>query len=869
MSIGERFVAFFAAANGGARPYPWQVALAELVATAGRWPDISAPTGAGKSSVIDIHVFLVAEHAAGRLGVRPPRRLVMVAPRRVLVDDQYDRAAALACQLAESGQTGLLAEVAATLRGLMTAVPSADANPPMAVWRLRGGVALDNGWRLEPAACQVICATPQMWGSRVLLRGFGASPGSRNLEAGLLGQDAVVVIDEAHLHERLVDTARNLAGRSPAAMGLQVVAMSATRPAAPGQIGLAAADLKDAGLARRVEAIKRVELVPVLDWVGAGLTTVVAKAQEQRGAGTVGVFVNDVPAALRVAGELAKDGSIVELVCGRLRPADLVRLRVRRPGLLTQAGDVEVQFLVSTQSLEVGVDLDLPAMVTLLAPAAALAQRAGRLNRSGRFADATFTVVMPEALELETAPRGLGPYDAERLIAAVGWLERLGGSISPGDVARCAFPVHEEPLLPALRAPDLQTLAQTSDRQSADPDVELYLQAPAELIAEVEVAARRFLDFDEEVVEQALIACPPRPHEVASMRLGDALRRVLAAALAGGVTPWVLRRVDGILEASPITDPDAVRPGDTVVVAHAAPVCTAGVIGVERGLGTAGTLNEVLAEAPAGTAEDHVLPLDRAEIEPWLQADKMLARRATRNGLAELIEADGLHALARRMRSHRRLSELELHWCGGEANTGLLVIRDRRLSADLVLSAAGEEPVTLDAHQGAVADRLDRILEVLAPDELGVSAATMSRAARMHDEGKRHPRFQRRMGAGEVPLAKPAPGHVPDRGDGWRHEQLSAAYAAAATDDEPVVVTLVAAHHGRGRTLFDRDRDGLLDGWAEVPPQVQGAAGRLYGPSGRYELLRSRVQRDLGVHRLALLEALLRCADMQVSREGS
>lgn len=869
MSVADRFAAFFAAANRGVSPYPWQVALAEQVADTGRWPDISAPTGAGKSSVIDVHVFLVAEHAAGRLDVRPPRRLVMVAPRRVLVDDQYERAAALARLLETDGTAGPLTAIAGTLRRLMTSEPGTDANPPMAVWRLRGGVALDNGWRLEPAACQVICATPQMWGSRVLLRGFGASPASRNLEAGLLGQDTVVVIDEAHLHERLVDTARNVAGRSPAEMGLQVVAMSATRPPASGQIGLTAADVADADLARRVEASKRVELVPVAEWAAAGLMTVVVKAQEQRSAGTVGVFVNDVPAALRVAGELAKDGSVVELVCGRLRPADLSRLRSRRPGLLTQAGDPKVEFLVSTQSLEVGVDLDLSAMVTMLAPAAALAQRAGRLNRSGRRADATFVVVMPEELTVETAPRGLGPYDAERLVAAVGWLDRLGGSISPGDVARCPLPVHQEPLLPALRAPDLETLAQTSDRQSADPDVELYLQVPTELAAEVEIAARRFLDLDAEVVEQALIACPPRPHEVATMRLGDPLRRVLTVALAGAVAPWVLRRVDGILEANLITDSDAVRPGDTVVIAHAASVCTAGVIGVERGLGTIGALDEVLADAPAGAAEDHVLPLECAVIEPLIAADRMLARRATRNSLADLLEASGFTALAVRMRRHRRLSELELHWCGGEAHTGLLVVRDRRLSADLLISAAGEEPVTLEVHQRAVADRLERILEVLAPDELGVNATTMSQAARMHDEGKRHPRFQRRMGADEVPLAKPAPGHVPDRGDGWRHEQLSAAYAAAATDDDSMVVTLIAAHHGRGRPLFDRDLDGLLDGWADVPPEVHGAADRLYGLSGRYELLRSRVQRDLGVHRLALLEALLRCADIQVSREGS
>ena len=39
--------------------------------------------------------------------------------------------------------------------------------------------------------------------------------------------------------------------------------------------------------------------------------------------------------------------------------------------------------IVATQSLEVGVDLDLAGIVTELAAGSALAQRAGRANRRG------------------------------------------------------------------------------------------------------------------------------------------------------------------------------------------------------------------------------------------------------------------------------------------------------------------------------------------------------------------------------------------------------------------------------------------------------------------------------------------------------
>jgi hypothetical protein len=79
---------------------------------------------------------------------------------------------------------------------------------------------------------------------------------------------------------------------------------------------------------------------------------------------------------------------------------------------------------------------------------------------------------------------------------------------------------------------------------------------------------------------------------------------------------------------------------------------------------------------------------------------------------------------------------------------------------------------------------------------------------------------------------------------------------------------LVAAHHGHGLPLFDRGPDAVQSGWDDCEPEVVDALRELFGEYGRYELERARLGRQLGVHRLAYLEALLRCADMQISREG-
>lgn len=95
-----------------------------------------------------------------------------------------------------------------------------------------------------------------------------------------------------------------------------------------------------------------------------------------------------------------------------------------------------------------------------------------------------------------------------------------------------------------------------------------------------------------------------------------------------------------------------------------------------------------------------------------------------------------------------------------------------------------------------------------------------------------------------------------------------ASYAAHASQGDALVIALVSAHHGRGRPLFDRGGVDLIDRWTECPAEVRDWVEKLYGAYGQYELMRADTQRAFGVHGLCWLEALVRCADMQTSREG-
>lgn len=876
--IAARFARFFAAVNDRHRPYPWQIALVEQVAFTGEWPDaIAAPTGSGKTAVIDIHVFLVAERERqqGRTGeggespgvARPPRRLVLVAPRRVLVDDQFERACTLAKRLIDPDEP-VVAEVSEALRRLRTTDDKEDGSSPLGIAQLRGGVRLDRTWRLDPAQCQIVCATPQMWGSRLLMRGYRGSRGTRNLESGLLGHDVVAVIDEAHLHERLIETAVRVAANDPLSKALHVVAMSATRQAERA-IGLTEEDFAHHELRRRVRATKRVNLVEIDNWEGKGAVAraIADAARGLHGRGTVGVFVNTVRMALDVATLL--DGE-VEVVCGRMRPADVQRLRDERPGLLDASGNPEVDYLISTQSLEVGVDLDLPAMVSMIAPASALAQRAGRLNRSGTIDDAVLTIVAPAGLA-QADPTDLGkrfaPYDAEEIVAAASWIAELDGDASPGRISATPLPASARPPLPAITRTELETAAMTRHILSADIDPAFYVEEPRDRAERlVHVVARHHLDLADDVVRHTLFAAPPRAHELAPLDIDSAVLRVVLDSAPGS---WVIRTDGSEREADPIPEQgfDA-RPGDVIVVPAGSLICTGHILGVE-GKRQGEPIDDVMAIRPDNATPDRIVPLNENEIAPALAEDATLGSRPARGALAELLEAKGEPMLSRELRQ-RRLADLEVTWCADEETTqGLLVVSPTMSEGWLPRTALSDDPVTVDAHDADVEQRLGCIFDALDVNDVGVTREQLLTAARWHDEGKRHPRFQQRMGADpETALAKPAPGHKADRGDGWRHESLSAAAAFLHSSGDPVPTVIAASHHGHGRPLFDRDADAMLAGWPDCEHPLADAARALFGPSGRYELERLKLQRAIGIHRLAYFEALLRCADMQISQEG-
>ena len=190
------FDAAFTFLTGNA-PFPWQRALYHEWFTADRTDNIPAscnlPTGLGKTSVIAIWLIALAYHQK-----KIPRRLVYVVNRRTVVDQTTDEVVKLRERLQAADANDAVKSIRALLE-TMCALPLEPKDAPLAISTLRGQFADNREWSADPCRPAVICGTVDMIGSRLLFSGYGVGFKGKPLHAGFLGQDALLVHDEAHL----------------------------------------------------------------------------------------------------------------------------------------------------------------------------------------------------------------------------------------------------------------------------------------------------------------------------------------------------------------------------------------------------------------------------------------------------------------------------------------------------------------------------------------------------------------------------------------------------------------------------------------------------------------------------------------------
>jgi len=367
-------------------PFPWQCALYERFKNRD-FPDAcNLPTGLGKTNVIAIWLIAWLNEPT-----KIPRRLVYVVNRRTVVDQTTTEV--------ENIHTNLLT---------FDMIPMEQRE--LAISTLRGQFADNRKWSADPSRPAVICGTVDMIGSRLLFNGYNVGFRGRPLHAGFLGQDALLIHDEAHLEpafQALVETIQKEQHEREGSVAmpwpkLRVMALTAT-PRGGGRV-FHLTDTESHPPAtlpepteplhhvwHRLGARKALKLTPVKRGDLARSIGATARDRWKESGKAVLVFVRTIDDVKTVHEQLTdKNLGVPEaqvlLLTGTLRGLErdgMVDTEVFRRFQLKTPPDGKTIYLVCTSAGEVGVDISADHMVCDLTTLDSIAQRLGRVNRRG------------------------------------------------------------------------------------------------------------------------------------------------------------------------------------------------------------------------------------------------------------------------------------------------------------------------------------------------------------------------------------------------------------------------------------------------------------------------------------------------------
>ncbi len=848
-------------------PFPWQRRLTAQVLGQGTWPKvIDLPTGTGKTAVLDTAVFVLAARPAVS-----PRRIVFVIDRRIVVDQVHERAQRIRDRVKE-GKTPVLRRVREVLLML-------SDGEPLDVAALRGGIPMDNEWSHRPDQPSVMVSTVDQFGSRLLFRGYGVTPGMRPIHAGLAGNDCLVILDEVHLSVPFAETLAQVAmwesKRLP--RRFTVLEMSATPSNRNAErFRLESGDLDECQeLRRRVRAVKEADLVLVKDHDALPAKVVqivksIAKSQSHGGQDihSVGVVLNRVKTARETYRTLEEAGCAAHLVTGRMRPLDREETLTRigpavEPDGQRQCDDLTV--LVATQAIEVGADFSFDALITECAAIDSLRQRFGRLDRRGTHFDRTGIAARAWILgpkSVVSASKSDPIYGDS--VKATWEVLRRNAEKGPIDVGACSLlDFSEKATAPKVSAPlllktHMDAWTQTSPEPIAQPSVEWFLHGihDQDRMADVSLVWRR--DRSPEVLRLV----PPRQAEFLQVPI-DAVKSWLARGPEVDVTDvvqvashrdevvhldnddsadWV--RWSGFDSDPERIDIGEIRPGDVLVVDPT------------RGGLKAGTWDPS-SEKPVTDLGDAAqvahgrrvtLRLDPSLLDtspPALPGDEAEVDVAARERISQWLsqcQADPDGPLDRFSEIARRLGhnfEVTAVFPRNKTpDTGYYVLTGTHASTgksivDAVTMDGSDEScsmtgsgITLQRHLDGVGNRAGRMAE-----RLGLAAGLVDDlrlAGRLHDLGKVDERFQAQLVGGDPvelemlaePLAKSRPGvhRVRRYPEGMRHEVAS--------------VAMIGSNDAVLETAHDKDLVlhlvGTHHGWGRpLPPVIEDPEPRM------------------------------------------
>ena len=873
----------------GFAPFTWQERLYHDYFVKGQIPSaLDIPTGLGKTSV------MVVWYLAFKTGANIPRRLIYVVDRRAVID----QATTVADEIRERA-----------------------TDSELCVSTLRGQHVDNKEWLADPATPSIIVGTVDMIGSKLLFSGYGVSRKMRPYHAGLLGADALVVLDEAHLvppFEKLLETIAdgNVTFKPSNKKDLEIVpslrlvSLSATGRESKNDgkevFQLLREDRDDVIVKTRLEAVKKLtvhelkdkpELVPKL-------AERARKLGNDLGPARVLVYCDHREDAVKVHDQLNTKKTTqpyVQLLIGGRRVYERENLSgwLKENGFLGYAETPleRPAFLIATSAGEVGVDLDADHMICDLVEWERMVQRFGRVNRRGK-GNAFIEVIAAPLIKKPATTAKTEEWQED-------WKERLDRLRKPLDSLRCVDGQDERdaspaaimeirkraenclglqgaieaaitpaPLRPALTRALVDAWSMTSlDKHTGRPDdVRPWLRGWEEnRQPQTTILWRRYLPVREgetpatkKEIEAFFEAAPPHTSE----KLETETYRVVK---------WFEKRIK-IRRQDIVNDKNtAPELEDVIGYILSASMELRGTVYGRDFKNTGNELKKakdnlqinleegilILDSRFGGLSKEGMLDENADEVQKviddeqdWLplNGDIPVVRfRVCSITSGESPAADG-DWRERYCFTTEQSDE-------GEAQRFLIVEKWRHDSETEDDRSVGRLQELAEHHSWTEKKARTLAQRLSLPGDYADMLAT---AARLHDEGKSHERWQR---AAKVPAdgkiyAKTNKRMNTTLLDGYRHEFGSLPYVegdegfkALASHIQELALHLVAAHHGWARPVISTSG-------CDEPPIVMER--RACGVALRF----ARLQKQWGPWGLAWWEALLRAADQQASREN-
>jgi CRISPR-associated endonuclease/helicase Cas3 len=879
----------------GNLPFPWQRALYKRFISGGENnipASCNLPTGLGKTSVIAIWLIALATHPK-----KMPRRLVYVVNRRTVVD-----------------------QTTSEVEKYRKAIDALDAQHPLkqrigslALSTLRGQFADNREWSADPSRPAVICGTVDMIGSRLLFSGYGVGFKTKPLHAGFLGQDALLVHDEAHLEPAfqklligVVQEQRRCKDFAP----FRVMELSATSRGAEDVFELT--DEEKEGrvsvVKDRLFAKKGVKLVSCeRAKIAAKIAELALRHKEANKAVLVFVRSIDDVNAVRSALTNKKEGGVdekqVQLLTGTLRGLERDKLATTDPvfarflpePMATPLSDKTV-YLVCTSAGEVGVDISADHMVSDLTTLDSMAQRLGRVNRRGGGA-AEIDVVYetdrdPKRQDNPLEKARWETWEFLRRLPPCGWIidrmesspHEIGGLIRGlSDEQRKQAFAPEPVILPATDILfDAWAMTTIRDKMPGRPEVGPYLHGVADDQPQTTIAWRTELDLlihnaDPRKKLQAIFAKHRiRPHETVTtnsyhvVKFFETIAKKRPALRDTRLAILFSRELKLTTIGDLIDNPGPLNADPTLVLPAS--------FGYLDGNGML-SADAIPPEPKPDEAAPAKPPLDVADQEGYELARDLASRlrvlikrtedkwepQALPGGkpLPDSVQQEpaSFKQLIKRLATDtllrvRLVQPIEFD-SEGEAMKSFVALAPVR-------QRPPAEEQSLTDHVQAVEAAAKTLADKLKIDEPFRSALLF--AAKWHDEGKKADIWQRYIGwkTGE-PLGKSANWCDAKRLAGYRHEfgsllriehpgqHHTACVLPDDSDVKELALHLIAAHHGQARPHFNFafDRDFRT---TQCDSTHTDAIRRF-----------ARLQRKYGRWGLAYLESLLRAADWAAS----